>query len=156
MSELEVQAEALLDQLCREFPIGYRPVIHWKRLRVTAGQAFFKTGTIALSSLVITDDERLELTLKHEYAHLMAYARHGRRGVTHGEPWKAAMRELGLVPKVRHTYEVARNQARQEVSYECKRCGKTFTRKRVLPKRRHYVHANCGGALKLQFKRKLT
>lgn len=149
-TDLQAQAERLLDDLCRQHPIGYRPALLWKNLRVTAGVAYFRAGSIALSRLILVDEERLSVTLRHEYAHLMAFVRHGRKGCGHGETWKAAMRELGLEPTVRHKYEVQRNLARQEVAYACQKCGATITRRRKLPRRRHYVHANCGGALKLR------
>jgi SprT protein len=147
---LRVYAEKRLDELCESHPIGYRPKLIWKRLRVTAGQAFFRTGVIGLSAVILVDETRLEETLLHEYAHLMAYVRKGRKGVGHGEPWKSAMRELGQEPKVRHKYEVQRNAPRQELTYGCLRCGATFTRRRRLPKRRKYVHAACGGDLVLR------
>lgn len=153
---LQARAQELLLRACEQHPIGYVPKIVWKRFRVTAGQAHYKTGVIALSSILLNEPSRLETTLLHEYAHLMAYVRHGRKGVGHGEAWKAAMREVGLEPIVRHKYEVQRNVARQEVAYSCQRCGATLLRRRKLPSRRRYVHANCGGSLKLQAVRPAT
>lgn len=149
-------AESILDKAVIEHPIGYRPKLEWRRYRVTAGCAFYKLGVIALSSVLITDEERLRTTLLHEYAHLMAYARFGRRGANHGPAWQAAMRELGLEPIVRHRYEAKRNAPRQEVGYRCKRCGQVLVRRRRLPKRRKYVHASCGGSLELEFVREAT
>ncbi|MBI1756576.1 MAG: SprT-like domain-containing protein [Fimbriimonas ginsengisoli] len=156
MTDLPALAERLLTDLCERHPIGIVPRLVWKRLRVTAGLAYYRQGAIALSSILIDSLERLETTLRHEYAHLMAYRRAGRRGFGHGEAWRAAMRELGEEPKVRHAYEVVRNNARQEVAYDCQRCGAILTRRRILPKRRKYVHAACGGALRLRHVRRLT
>lgn len=147
--DLIEHADRLLDRLCADFPIGYRPQILWKRLRVTAGMAYFRAKAIGLSSIVLDSHEKLEITLRHEYAHLMAYARHGRKGAGHGEHWRAAMHELGLKPEVHHRYDVQRNQKRQQVAYLCQRCGTVITRSRRLPRRRKYVHVNCGGFLKL-------
>ncbi len=154
--DIRALADALLQELCVKHPIGYVPKLVWKRLRVTAGTAHYRAGMITLSAIVLCDPERLGITIRHEYAHLMAFVRHGRKGAGHGEPWKNAMRELGLEPKVRHKYEVTRNVARQEVAYACQRCGETFTRKRRLPARRKYVHAKCGGSLKLHSVRSVT
>lgn len=154
--ELREFATSLLDDLCASHPTGYRPKLIWKRLRVTAGTAYYSTGTIALSAIVLHDEARLSVTLRHEYAHLLAFARHGRKGAGHGLAWRTAMRDLGLEPEVRHKYEVQRNKPRQEVEYSCRRCGKSIFRKRRLPARRRYVHANCGGALKLQTVRAIT
>lgn len=154
--EMHAFATALLQDLCAKHPIGYVPKLVWKQLRVTAGTAHYRAGMISLSSIILVDAERLNITLRHEYAHLMAFVRHGRKGAGHGESWKAAMRELGLEPKVRHKYDVQRNVARQEVAYACQRCGEIFSRKRRLPARRKYVHAKCGGSLKLHSVRSVT
>lgn len=138
----------MLQQLCLEHPLGYTPRIVWKSYRVSAGMAYYKTGVIGLSRTVIDDEQKLHDTLVHEYAHLLAYKRCGKAGAGHGEPWQQAMRELGLQPKVYHSYPVQRNATRQQVAYQCTRCGTTLLRSRRLPKRRKYVHANCGGPIK--------
>jgi predicted SprT family Zn-dependent metalloprotease len=148
---LRAFAESVLKDLCDRFPMGYVPELIWNgRLRVTAGIAYYRKGAIALSSKVLVTEEKLENTLKHEYAHLLAVHRHGRRGAGHGTPWRQAMKDLGIEPKVTHAYEVPRNKPRQAVSYECARCGVSFTRKRRLPQTRKYVHARCGGDLRLK------
>jgi predicted SprT family Zn-dependent metalloprotease len=152
-SDLVPFADRLLDELCERFPIGYRPVLVWKRLRVSAGIAKYRERTIVLSRTILTDRERLDTTLKHEYAHLLAVARHGRKAAGHGPHWQAAMSDLGLEPAVRHQYEVVRNAKRQEVGYRCRRCGALITRGRRLNGRRRYVHSLCGGPLKLEFVR---
>jgi predicted SprT family Zn-dependent metalloprotease len=149
-SSLEIYAEKLLDRLCREHPMGYVPKLTWKRLRVTAGIAYFRRSEIVLSSLVLIDEERLQSTLTHEYAHLLAFKRHGMKGAGHGQPWRQAMVDLGLEPIVHHDYEVQRNATRQKVVYRCIKCGTKLDRARRFPKRRRYVHARCGGALRLE------
>lgn len=146
-------AERLLGDLSRDHPIGYAPRLVWKNLRVSAGIAKYRERTIVLSKRLLTDEVRLASTLKHEYAHLLAVARHGRKAAGHGPLWQAAMRELGEEPKVRHDYEVERNASRQEVGYRCRKCGALITRGRRLNRRRHYVHSLCGGPLKLEFVR---
>jgi predicted SprT family Zn-dependent metalloprotease len=146
---LDQYAASLLADLCARFPMGYVPALRWKNLRVTAGTAYYKTGEIVLSRTLLCTTERLDNTLKHEYAHLLAVKRHGRKAAGHGVHWKQAMADLGLQPVVRHTYEVQRNQPRQKVEYRCDRCGHTFTRSRRLPRRRKYFHVHCGGPIKL-------
>ncbi|HWD37979.1 MAG TPA: SprT-like domain-containing protein [Fimbriimonas sp.] len=138
-----------LFQLCDRFPMGYVPKLVWKSYRVTAGMAYYRTGTIGLSCTVLKTEEAVRETVGHEYAHLLAIARHGERERGHGNGWKRAMFDLGLEPKVRHNYEVDRNVRRQQVDYRCLRCGATIVRSRRLPRRRRYVHANCGGDLRL-------
>ena len=148
-TNLEEEAGRILDELCERHPVGYRPAIKWKNLRVTAGSAFYKTGEIVLSRVLLNTRERLENTLKHEYAHLLAVKRDGLKAAGHGKPWKQAMIDIGLPPVVRHSYEVERNQPRQQVHYRCDRCGHTFSRARRLPRRRRYFHVDCGGPIKL-------
>ena len=148
LQERIAESEGILDELCAQFPLGYRPIIEWKALRVSAGMAYYKAGKIGLSRTIITTSERLTVTLRHEYAHLLAYARAGRKGTGHGAAWCQAMRDLGLDPKVHHNYEVERNKPRQEVRYQCLRCDQLIPLKRRLPRFRIYLHASCGGRLK--------
>jgi SprT protein len=146
-SHLRDLAEEILDELELAFPLGYRPTILWKSLRVAAGYAYYRHKAIGLSTRLITDEERLRHTLLHEYAHLLAVARHGTKGAGHSPGWKHAMRDLGLEPTVRHQYEVERNEMRQQVIYSCKRCQEEFVRRRKLPRNRRYYHVNCGGLI---------
>lgn len=129
--------------------MGYRPRLVWRPFRVTAGMAYYRVRTIGLSHIVIRDETALRDTLIHEYAHLLAVHRSGNRGKGHGHAWRQAMRDMGAEPKVRHNYCVERNQARQRVDYQCQRCGAVIERKRRLPRRKRYVHAVCGGDLRL-------
>jgi SprT protein len=143
-------AQRELDRLCALYPLGYRPALEWRRYRTTAGMAYYRRRAIGLGAAVLTTPERLTDTLVHEYAHLLAFVRYGRAGTGHGPGWQQAMRDLGAPPRVRHTYEVARNAARQRVFYRCVRCGVAIERRRRLPKRGLYVHATCGGSLKFE------
>lgn len=146
---LREAANACLADLCARFPLGYEPVLVWRAYRVSAGLAYYKKGVIGLSTRVLTDESHVIDTLIHEYAHLLAVARHGVRAAGHGEPWQQAMRDLGQEAKVRHNYPVERNVSRQQVTYVCVKCGKSFIRTRRLPRKRRYVHARCGGDLRL-------
>ncbi|MFQ3586404.1 MAG: SprT-like domain-containing protein [Fimbriimonadaceae bacterium] len=149
-------AVKLLAELMAEHPLGRVPEIHWRSLRVTAGLAYHREHRIALSRLVLTDRERLEETLRHEYAHLLAVARHGPSAAGHGPEWRQAMRDLGQEPKVHHSYEVRRNRPRQQVAYRCERCGCLIFRARRLPRRRRYVHVGCGGRIRFAWARPVT
>lgn len=154
--DLQTEARALLLQLCDNHPLGYVPKLAWRGYRVSAGMAYYKLGAIGLSRYVVKDEPQMRDTLKHEYAHLLAYYRHGKAGCGHGEPWRQAMRDLGLEPKVYHGYEVFRNRRRQEVGYLCERCGVTLIRSRRLPGRRRYVHTGCGGVIKFAWARAVS
>jgi predicted SprT family Zn-dependent metalloprotease len=142
-------ADSLLADLCRRFPTGHSIRLEWRLYRVTAGIAYYRTWTIGLSRGVLKDEAAVRDTLIHEYAHLLAVARHGPKAANHGPLWQAAMRELGAEPTVRHSYPVERNQRRQTVIYRCQACGKEFSRHRRLPKKGRWVHALCGGDLRL-------
>jgi predicted SprT family Zn-dependent metalloprotease len=146
---LALIADEILRQAMREHPLKYIPTIRWKNLRVSAGMAYYKTGTIGLSAIILDTPEKLRQTLLHEYAHLLAVERHGRKAANHGVYWKKAMIDLGLEPRVRHTYDCARNTARQKVTYRCQKCGAHIERSRRLPRNRRYIHVSCGGGLKL-------
>ncbi len=155
-ADIQLAARKRLEELCRDHPLGFVPEVVWRGYRVSAGLAYYKTGVIGLSSKVLQTEAAVIDTLTHEYAHLLAVARHGPRAAGHGAAWQRAMRDLGLEPKVRHNYEVERNAARQRVTYICLRCGRSFARTRRLPRRRRYLHSGCGGELKLAKVEKIT
>jgi predicted SprT family Zn-dependent metalloprotease len=143
--ELQDLAVATLDRLMAHHPLPVRPGIEWRRYRTTAGMARFEPPAILLSTYVLDTPEKLRETFVHEFAHLLAVARHGRRAKGHGPTWRQAMRDLGAVPEVRHTMPCVRNTARQVLVYQCERCGLEFQRRRRLPARGRFVHAGCGG-----------
>ena len=144
---------AKLEELFVSHPLK-RPVrLEWRPYRVSAGIAYFGPNAIGLSSLLIKTPETAIETLVHEYAHLLAYDRAGRRGRGHGQIWRRAMADLGAEPTVHHCHPVERNRRLQEVGYLCKKCGKVLVRARRLPARKRFVHARCGGDLQFAFVR---
>lgn len=146
---LRAFAASLLDDLQIRFPLRKEPHLVWKAMRVSAGIAHYRKWEIRLSTSILDDEAKVRDTLIHEYAHLLAVERNGPREAGHGKGWQLAMRDLGAEPSVRHSYPVERNQKRQRVVYRCQKCGTEFSRARRLPSRRHYVHATCGGGLRL-------
>jgi predicted SprT family Zn-dependent metalloprotease len=145
---IQAASDALAEAV-RRHPMGYVPKVQWRGYRVSAGMAYYKLGVIGLSARVLATPEAVRETLLHEYAHLLAVHRHGLKAANHGPYWQQAMLDLGLTPTVRHRYEVERNSPRQRVTYVCLRCGISLVRSRRLPRRRKYVHADCGGDLRL-------
>jgi SprT protein len=148
-NDLLEEAEQTLRECWRRFPLKSPVRLEWRNYRVTAGMAHYRTNLITLSTAVLTTREAVRDTVIHEFAHLLAFARCGIPGKGHGQPWQIAMLDLGAKPQVRHNYEVQRNTRRQQVEYRCLRCGVSFLRARRLPARRKFVHANCGGDLRL-------
>jgi SprT protein len=155
-SELVEIAKKTVESAFSRYPLSKPPIIEWRALRVTAGVAYFRDNRIVLSSRVLKNPEQVAETALHEYAHLLAFHRHGRAGMGHGHAWKQAMTDLGLKPKVHHKFEVERNQSKQQVIYKCRKCGTEFVRKRKLNANRKYFHLNCGGSLLLVETRKAT
>lgn len=148
-SELIQLAEQELAVLCGEFPMKKTPRIVWRKYRTTAGMASYVKQEIMLSSIVLNEAPKLISTLRHEYAHLLAFDRVGSKGRGHGIAWQTAMRDLGLEPKVTHRYEVKRNIPRQVVIYQCVKCKFTFERKRRLTTNKRFIHRDCGGNVKI-------
>ncbi|MEQ1933281.1 MAG: SprT-like domain-containing protein, partial [Fimbriimonadaceae bacterium] len=115
---------------------------------VSAGKAYFHKWEISLSSVLIVDDQRMRDTLIHEYAHLLAFDRHGRDGSGHGQAWRQAMHDLGAKPIVRHNYEVERRAMTRNLTYRCVKCGIEVYRVRPLKRGYTYFHRDCGGVLR--------
>ncbi|HLO97958.1 MAG TPA: SprT-like domain-containing protein [Fimbriimonas sp.] len=145
---LHRDALQILDEVQSRFPLKGAAQLEWRRYRVTAGMAHYQSRLITLSVHVLKDTEQLRSTLLHEYAHLLAYDRHGRKGMGHGELWKRAMLDLGQPPKVYHQYEVQRNSPKRKHVYACARCGEKIERHRRLASKRRYYHRSCGGPIK--------
>jgi len=142
-------AQELLDRLAVEFPMKAPAKIAWRYYRVAAGKAYFHQGVIGLSSRLLDTEEKVRDTLIHEYAHLLAVDRHGRIAANHGPLWQRAMRDLGAEPTRTHSYAVEPPRQSKEVTYRCEKCLREIVRKRRLPRGRKFVHASCGGALRL-------
>jgi len=143
------EAESLLNELVSVYPIQKgMPRIIWRKMSVSAGKAYFERNEIILSKVLITDRLRLQDTLVHEFAHLLAYHRHGRAGIGHGPPWRQAMKDLGAPPEVYHNYPVERRKRPRPYAFKCSKCGENFTRAKPLKSGYRYVHRGCGGYIK--------
>jgi SprT protein len=147
--QLVAYAQRLLDQIAAEFALKEPARIEWRLYRVAAGKAYFHEGVIGLSSRLLDTEEKVRDTLIHEYAHLLAVDRHGRVAANHGPLWQRAMRDLGAEPTRTHSYEVEPPRQSKAVTYRCEKCHREIIRKRCLPRGRLFVHAQCGGSLRL-------
>jgi predicted SprT family Zn-dependent metalloprotease len=141
-------AEELLEELSASFPLKQRPLLVWRRMPSSAGKAYYHLWQISLSSVLITDEERLKVTLTHEYAHLLAFERHGRTAGAHGPAWRQAMSDLGAPPIVCHNYEVERRVIARNLLYKCSVCGHEIPRVRPLKRGYIYTHQGCGGTIR--------
>lgn len=142
-------AEQLLSELQRAHPLRKPATLVWRNFRTTAGTATYGLNCIALGPKVLATPEQLAKTLRHEFAHLLAFEKYGPGGRGHGAAWCEMMRRLGEEPTVKHRYDCKRNESRFVVRYRCEKCAATFDRRRLFARGRVYVHATCGGRLRL-------
>ena len=107
--------------------------VTWKpRMRSTAGYARWPSWCVELNPRLVEFDGQVERTLKHELAHLIAYARAGRRRIEpHGAEWRKACADLGIPDEsARHTLPLPRIKQARKFSYACPACGFTVERVR--------------------------
>ena len=106
-------------------------VVWNKRMRTTAGRAFWPDAIIELNpKLQEIAPEEVQRTLLHELAHLVAYARGGRRKIlAHGREWQQACIDLGIPgEKATHSLPLPGRKMRKKWRYTCKACGESFDR----------------------------
>ena len=131
-------------------------VIWNAKLRSTAGYAKWPQWQIELNPRLVEFDGQVERTLKHELAHLVAYARANRRRIEpHGVEWQKACADLGIPDEsARHTLPLPRTtQARQHV-YLCPACGFKVERVRKFRQRTACLHCckkHAGGRFDSRF-----
>jgi len=120
-------------------------VVWNSRMRTTAGRAFWPEGKIELNpklNEVVPGEVRA--TLLHELAHLVAYARAGRRRIkAHGSEWQQACADLGIPgERATHSLPLPGRTMRRKWRYTCPACGEGFDRVRRM-KRNAGCYACC-------------
>ncbi len=118
--------------------------VEWNpRLRSTAGYAKWPQWVVELNPRLKEFDGQIERTLKHELAHLIAYARAGRRRIgPHGAEWRRACADLGIPnERASHTMPLPRHRQKRKFSYVCPACGTTAERVRKF--KRHTACLAC-------------
>lgn len=103
------------------------------RMRTTAGRAFWPEGRIELNpKLREVAPEEVRRTMLHELAHLVAYARAGRRAIkAHGPEWRRACVDVGIPDeRVTHSLPLPGRTMRRRWRYTCPVCGEWFDRVR--------------------------
>lgn len=110
------------------------------RMRSTAGRAFLG-GTnprIELNArLNEFGENEIERTFLHEMAHLIAFARFGKRGgAGHGRAWQQACAELGIAGEPRcHQLPLPSSKMTPNFIYRCPHCKQSFYRVRKMKKK---------------------
>lgn len=117
---------ASLDQVAGGAQIQPRVLVRWNsRMRSTAGRAFWPECRVDLNPRLIEFGlDEVRRTLLHELAHLLAYARVGRRRIApHGVEWQVACADLGIPGEpVTHRLPLPRVQQKRKWSYFCPNC----------------------------------
>lgn len=140
---LETVAREMLDKLGLHEGVMKLRVVWNPKLRSTAGYAKWPQWLIELNPRLREFDGQIERTLKHELAHLIAYARAGRRRIEpHGQEWRKACEDIGIPDEsARHTLPLPRSKQARKFAYACPSCG--FTVERVRKFRRHTACLAC-------------
>ena len=110
-------------------------VVWNRRMRTTAGRAFWPEGKIELNlKLIEIAPDEVRHTMLHELAHLVAYERAGRRRIAaHGPEWKQACIELGIPgERATHSLPLPSRRMRRKWRYTCPACGESFDRVRKM------------------------
>lgn len=104
------------------------------RMRTTVGRADFQRSLIWLNpALQKFGNAEIDRTLRHELAHLLAYARARRRILPHGREWRKACCDLGIPgERAGHTLALIGRVLRRRYVYRCKNCQRCFPRVRRL------------------------
>jgi len=109
-----------LPELARKVRVTWNP-----RMRTTAGRAWWPTRLIEINPKLKTiSEDEVWRTLKHEFAHLLAYERSGRRKIEpHGIEWQTACSELGISGEnVRHSLPLKGRRMKRNHAYACPSC----------------------------------
>ncbi len=142
--DLEARAKRLLIEIgCRD--LARRIRVRWNaRLSSTAGMASYTLWQITLNPrLAEFGWSEVDITLKHELAHLVAKFRAGRRKIRpHGPEWRQACADLGLPNEKRcHSLPLPRRHLTRKHFYRCPQCHLEV--KRVRPFREHVACLDC-------------
>ena len=131
-SALQERATALLYDLGAE-KLAARLRVDWNnRMRTTVGRADFHRSLILLNpALQKFGPAEIDRTLRHELAHLLAYARSRGPILPHGGEWRKACFDLGIPgERAGHTLPLAGRALRRRYIYRCKNCQRHFPRVR--------------------------
>jgi predicted SprT family Zn-dependent metalloprotease len=121
-----------LSSVAKKIAVVWNP-----RMRTTAGRAFWPDAKIEMNPKLreIAPGE-VAGTLLHELAHVVAFARAGRRRIkAHGAEWQQACADLGIPGETAtHSLPLPGRKMKRRWRYTCPACGKGFDR--VRPMRR--------------------
>ena len=109
-----------LPELARKIGVSWNP-----RMRTTAGRAWWPARQIELNpKLKDISEQEVWRTLKHEFAHLIAYERSGRKKIRpHGVEWRTACSDLGIGGEsAYHHLPFEGRKMKRKHAYACPSC----------------------------------
>ena len=114
---------------------GKLSVVWNQRMRSTAGRAFWPEGRIELNPRLIDfSADEVRSTMLHELAHLVAYARVGRKRIkAHGSEWRQACHDLGIPnERATHNLPLPTREITRKWRYSCPACEEAIERVRKM------------------------
>jgi SprT protein len=118
------------ENLANKVSVSWNP-----HMRSTAGRAKWPACEIELNpKLKEFGDEEIQRTLKHEFAHLLAYERNKYRRIEpHGREWRTACADLKIPhERVCHTLPLTKRSLKRKFAYSCPSCGAIIYRVREI------------------------
>jgi SprT protein len=120
--------------------LGAEVRVEWnRRMRTSAGRAFYRDARIELNPRLQSlpsgqREEEIHRTFLHELAHLVAFARAGRKRIQpHGQEWQDACHDLGIPDEDRcHALDFQPRRLKRRYAYACGHCGAVIHRVRRL------------------------
>jgi SprT protein len=128
-----------LPELARKVRVVWNP-----RMQTTAGRAWWPSRLIEINpKLKDLSEAQVWRTLKHEFAHLLAFERSGRRQIDpHGVEWQKACCELGIPGESAcHSLPLKGRRMKRKYVYVCPSCLSDV--KRVRPMKRAVACYSC-------------
>jgi SprT protein len=133
--DLTKQCAELARSLCPGKLEDRLSVVWNRRMRSTAGRAFWPEGRIELNPRLLDfAPDEVRNTMLHELAHLLAYAKAGRRRIkAHGVEWRQACRELGIPNEsATHSLPLPTREMARKWRYTCPACQESIERVRKM------------------------
>jgi SprT protein len=163
MSSFLSEAECLvLDKLAglrvkaRElYGVNIKPTVSYDLKGLAAGQANYQHNRIRLNRELLEKyaADFIAQTVPHEFAHLVAYQKFGRRIKPHGSEWKSVMVALGAEPSRTHSFKVAPTRRLRRFLYQCNCPSSSYeltsVRHNRIQRGHIYLCNKCGSSLRL-------
>ena len=152
LGELRTKAENL-------YGIDIRPEVLFNLRGQAAGQANYRATRIRFNQELLRKykAEFINQTVPHEFAHLIAYQKFGRRIKPHGKEWKSVMIELGASPSRTHGFEASSARKLRRFLYQCNCEGSSYEltsiRHNRIQRGQMYICSKCGVPVFMQKKK---